>query len=89
MHNLSEDNPVKNAYRASAHALIYPYLPPFWPERIILPFLLIPAISLLEPVEELILSPSIFTINGGVHGLQAIVFLSPYIPTVDGGTLHG
>ena len=27
-HNLSEDNPVKNAYRASAHALIltHPYI---------------------------------------------------------------
>ena len=40
-------------------------------------------------VEELILSPSVSTVNGGVHGYQAIVFLPPYIPTVDHGPLQG
>ena len=45
------------------------------------------AISLPEQVSALIFSPNVSAIDGGVHGHRAIVFLLPYIPTVDRGAL--
>ena len=48
-----------------------------------------PTISLSEQASALIFSPNLSTVDGGVHGQKAIVFLSPLIPTVDRGALHG
>ena len=48
-----------------------------------------PAISLPEQASALIFSPNVSRVDGGVHGHQAIVFLSPSIPTVDRGAVHG
>ena len=39
--------------------------------------------------DTLMFSPNASIVDGSVHGHQAIVFLSPYIPTVDRGALHG
>ena len=44
-----------------------------------------PAISLLEPGEALIFSPNISSVDGGVHGREAIVLGSLCITTVDHG----
>ena len=38
--------------------------------------------SLLEQASALISSPNVSTVDGGVHGHRAFVFLSPYIPMV-------
>ena len=54
---------------------------------IIIIFLSKPAISLPEQASALIFSPNLSTVDGGVHGHQSIVFLSPYIPMVDRGAL--
>ena len=43
------------------------------------------AISLLEPAEAMIFSPNISSIDGGVHGREAIVLGSLCITTVDHG----
>ena len=40
-----------------------------------------------EHASALIFSPNVSTVDGGVHGRQAIIFLSPYIPTVDRAAL--
>ena len=44
---------------------------------IIIIFFIKPAISLSEQASALIVSPNLSTVDGGVHGHQAIVFLSP------------
>ena len=44
-----------------------------------------PAISLLEPAEAMIFSPNISSVDGGVHGREAIVLGSLCITTVDHG----
>ena len=54
---------------------------------IIIIFLSKPAISLPEQASALISSPNVSTVDGGVHGHRAFVFLSPYIPMVDRGAL--
>ena len=46
-----------------------------------------PAISLPEQAPALISSPNVSTVNGGLHGHRAIVFLWTYIPTTDRGAL--
>ena len=52
---------------------------------IIIIFLSKPAISLLEPGEALNFSPNISSVDGGVHGREAIVLGSLCITTVDHG----
>ena len=54
---------------------------------IIIIFLSKPAISLPEQASALISSPNVSTVDGGVHGYRAFVFLSLYIPMVDRGAL--
>ena len=44
---------------------------------------------LVSLASALIFSPNLSTVDGGVYGHQAIVFLSPLIPTVDRVALHG
>ena len=53
---------------------------------IIIIFLSKPAIFLPEQA-SVISSPNVSTVDGGVHGHRAFVFLSPYIPMVDRGAL--
>ena len=53
---------------------------------IIIIFLSKPAISLPEQASP---EPNVSTVDGGVHGHQAFVCPSPYIPMVDRGALHG
>ena len=48
-----------------------------------------PAISMLERVDRLILSRSISTVGGGVHGHKAIVSFFFLVSTVDRGALNG
>ena len=52
---------------------------------IIIIFLSKPAIPLLEPAEAMIFSPNISSVDGGVHGREAIVLGSLCITTVDHG----
>ena len=72
-------------------SLVRSYLPPVWHELFIIITILIflskPAMSLPEQASALISSPNVSTVDGGVHGHRAFVFLSPYIPMVDRGAL--
>ena len=48
-----------------------------------------PAISMLERVDRLILSRSVSTVGGGVHGHKAIVSFLFFVSTVDRGASQG
>ena len=48
-----------------------------------------PAISMLERVDGLILSRSVSTVGGGVHGHKAIVSFLFFVSTVDRGASQG